>query len=59
MCSGNTALYSFQWERNDTRKPRTKTNSERICVNFETLEAWNLERGIGLAPVLIGPEWED
>ncbi|KAF7925964.1 hypothetical protein EAE99_005999 [Botrytis elliptica] len=26
ICSGNTVLYSFQWERNGTRKPRTKTN---------------------------------
>ncbi|KAG4027588.1 hypothetical protein MFRU_003g04990 [Monilinia fructicola] len=58
ICAGNTALYTFQWERNSTGKPRTKTNSKRVCVDFTALETWSSGRGIGFSPMLIGPEWK-
>ncbi|PQE14164.1 Tat pathway signal sequence protein [Rutstroemia sp. NJR-2017a BVV2] len=58
MCAGNTALYTFEWVGNET-KPRTKTNSQRVCVDFAAIEAWSKEREIGFSPVLVGPEWRD
>jgi len=51
MCSGNPALYSFQWA-NETRKPKTKTNSSRMCVDWEALDGWTRKRGVGLQPRL-------
>lgn len=56
VCAGNPALYTFRWERNGTGKPLTKTNSKRVCVDFEALKTWSLERGIGFSPTLVGPE---
>ncbi|PVH99939.1 hypothetical protein DM02DRAFT_672325 [Periconia macrospinosa] len=57
MCAGNTALYSFQWPNNneEVRKPKTKTNSQRTCVNWEGIEAWAKNRSIGMNPRLERP----
>ncbi|TGO76687.1 hypothetical protein BELL_0142g00120 [Botrytis elliptica] len=40
------------------RESHAQRQTERVCVDFDNLEAWNLERGVGLSPVLIGPEWK-
>ncbi|CAG8948725.1 hypothetical protein HYFRA_00001846 [Hymenoscyphus fraxineus] len=59
MCAGNSALYTFQWDLGSSRKPVTKTNSERVCVDWEKLETWATERTIGISPLLVGPERTD
>jgi len=59
MCAGNDALYTFQWVKGETRKPRTKTNSGRVCVDWEKLAAWATERTIGTSPSLVPPVWPD
>ncbi|KAF2644025.1 hypothetical protein P280DRAFT_546877 [Massarina eburnea CBS 473.64] len=57
MCAGNTALYSFQWPNSNekVRKPKTKTNSQRTCVDWEGVESWAVNRSIGLNPTLERP----
>ena len=52
MCAGNTALYSFQWPDSNekVRKPKTKTNSQRTCVDWGTIETWAQNRAIGMNP---------
>ncbi|KAF2804151.1 uncharacterized protein BDZ99DRAFT_525744 [Mytilinidion resinicola] len=58
MCAANVALYSFQWPEEGeehTRKPKTKTNSSRVCVDWERLDSWTRERGVGLQPRLKHP----
>ena len=57
MCAGNTALYSFQWPDSNekVRKPKTKTNSERTCVDWSLIEQWAQNRSIGMNPMLERP----
>jgi hypothetical protein len=58
MCAGNTAMYSFQWPDSNekVRKPKTKTNSERTCVDWSVIEAWAQNRSIGMNPTLERPD---
>jgi len=57
MCAGNTAIYSFEWPHHNmkVRKPITKTNSQRTCVNWNLLEKWARNRTIGMNPKLERP----
>jgi hypothetical protein len=60
MCAGNTALYSFQWpdSNEEVRKPKTKTNSERTCVDWNLIDQWARNRSIGMSPTLERPDVE-
>ncbi|KAJ4354616.1 uncharacterized protein N0V89_006353 [Didymosphaeria variabile] len=60
MCAGNTALYSFQWPDSNekVRKPKTKTNSQRTCADWDAIESWAQDRSIGLNPSLERPPVE-
>ncbi|OCK81435.1 hypothetical protein K432DRAFT_450040 [Lepidopterella palustris CBS 459.81] len=58
MCAGNPGLYSFKWG-NSTRKPKTKTNSARTCVDWEALDGWARKRGVGMRPRLKRPQQVD
>jgi hypothetical protein len=57
MCGGDTAIYSFKWPDRSERvqKPKTKTNSERTCVDWDVIESWAQNRSIGMNPRLKRP----
>lgn len=52
MCTGDISLYTFHWENDHQEKPTTRSNSERYCANWEKLQAWSLQRTVGMNPLL-------
>ncbi|KAF2692090.1 hypothetical protein K458DRAFT_285376, partial [Lentithecium fluviatile CBS 122367] len=47
MCSADTSIITFFW--NDSRvKPGSKSNSKRVCANWNVFQQWNLDHMIPL-----------
>ena len=55
MCKADTSLYTFQWKSSNDTKPATKSNSERVCVEWDPLADWARQRAMGWNPDIIGP----
>ncbi|KAK9419076.1 putative Tat pathway signal sequence [Seiridium unicorne] len=64
MCNADTSIYTFTWEdatlvRPGIWRPEPKSNQDRKCIKWETLENWVMERHIPLNPVLLKPGGEE
>ncbi|OAG02414.1 uncharacterized protein CC84DRAFT_1220740 [Paraphaeosphaeria sporulosa] len=53
MCQADLSLYTFKWDSNDEYRPHAKSNSKRMCVNWDEVERWSSERKVSLWPRLI------
>ncbi|KAK9780442.1 putative Tat pathway signal sequence [Seiridium cardinale] len=64
MCNADTSIYTFTWEdatlvRPGIWRPESKSNQDRKCIKWESLEDWVMERHIPLNPVLLKPGGEE
>jgi hypothetical protein len=54
MCGANLGVYTFRWENDaDPDRPLPKSNAERRCVDWESLETWAWSRKVDLRPTLL------
>ncbi|KAI1076590.1 hypothetical protein F5B20DRAFT_555641 [Whalleya microplaca] len=57
MCHGNTGMYTFSWESLTPSKPTTMSNSSSVCVKWDSIEEWSLERHT-TEQVILPSTWE-
>ncbi|CAI6339175.1 unnamed protein product [Periconia digitata] len=52
MCTANLGVYTFRWD-SDPDRPLPKSNAERRCVDWDSLEQWAWSRKTDLKPTLL------
>ncbi|PFH57202.1 hypothetical protein XA68_15382 [Ophiocordyceps unilateralis] len=53
MCHGNTALYSFNWNKPTEYRPATQSSSRSVCVKWASIHDWALSRKTSTTPSLV------
>lgn len=55
MCSGNTALISFYWDKPTATQPAAQSNARSQCAQWDSIERWGHSRMVSTNPDFILP----